>query len=211
MNQQWKPIESAPQTGRTLLLGYWNSHGKWRTVRGQWMSAEYIGREWEDPDGVEAGWFETAVEADDEPNCWPVNPSHWQPMPVPPCQTCNDQGAVGNVLNAEPCPDCTPPASAQDDAKDERQAFEAWGMAGCEMVDDPQSGRFDIARHCAWEAWKARASIAAPAAVDARDAARYRAVRDCPTLAMSYGVFSGDSDLDKRVDDHIAASQQQEG
>ncbi|SIT25264.1 hypothetical protein [Achromobacter sp. MFA1 R4] len=175
----WLDIASAPKTGRTLLLGYWNSHGKWRTVRGQWMSAEYIGREWEDPDGVEAGWFETAVEADDEPNCWPVNPSHWQPMPVPPCLTCNDQGAVGNVLNAQPCPDCPPPASAQDDAKDEQVAFEAWGMAGCEMVDDPQSGRFDIARHCAWEAWKARASVADPAAGDAlRRTEMYRLERD---------------------------------
>lgn len=58
-------------------------------------------------------------------------------------------------------------AVADEGAKDERQAFEAWGMAGCEMVDDPQSGRLDIARHCAWEAWKARAA-AAPAAGDAR-------------------------------------------
>lgn len=123
MTQQWKPIASAPKTGRTLLLGYWNSLGKWRTVRGQWMSAEYIGQEWDEPDGVEAGWFETAVEADDVPNCWPVSPSHWQPMPEPPCQTCNDQGAVGNILTAEPCPECTHPASAQDDAKDERQGW----------------------------------------------------------------------------------------
>jgi hypothetical protein len=108
MNTEWKPIESAPQTGRTLLLGYWNSHGKWRTVRGQWMSLEYIAEHWEDPDDAEAGWFETAVEADDAPNCWPVSPSHWQPMPAAPCQTCNGHGAVGNILNAEPCPDCSP-------------------------------------------------------------------------------------------------------
>lgn len=26
---------------------------------------------------------------------------------APECQTCNDHGAVGNVLTAEPCPDCT--------------------------------------------------------------------------------------------------------
>jgi hypothetical protein len=103
----WLPIETAPQTGRTLLLGYWNSFGKWRTVRGQWMSLEYIAEHWEDPDDAEAGWFETAVEADDAPNCWPVSPSHWQPMPAAPCQTCNGHGAVGNILNAEPCPDCT--------------------------------------------------------------------------------------------------------
>ncbi|WP_258231380.1 hypothetical protein [Achromobacter pulmonis] len=122
MNNEWKTIDSAPKTGRTLLLGYWNSHGNWRTVRGRWMSLEYIAEHWEDPDEAEEGWFETAVEADDAPNCWSVSPSHWQPMPVPPCPTCNDQGAVGNILTAAPCPECTPPASAQDDAKDERQA-----------------------------------------------------------------------------------------
>lgn len=80
----WKPISSAPKTDRALLLGYWNSHGKWRTVRGQWMSAECIGQEWEDPDDVEAGWFETAVEADDVPNCWRIEPTHWMPLPAAP-------------------------------------------------------------------------------------------------------------------------------
>lgn len=60
----WLPIESAPQTGRTLLLGYWNSLGKWRTVRGQWMSLDHIAENWEEPDDAEAGWFETAVEAE---------------------------------------------------------------------------------------------------------------------------------------------------
>jgi hypothetical protein len=119
MTQQWKLIDSAPKTGRTLLLGYWNSLGKWRTVRGQWMSAECIASSWEEPDDIEAGWFETAVEAEDVPNCWPIDPTHWLPLPDAPCATCNDQGAVGNILTAEPCPDCTPPASAQDDAKDE--------------------------------------------------------------------------------------------
>lgn len=29
------------------------------------------------------------------------------PEVVPDCLTCNDHGAVGNILNAEPCPDCT--------------------------------------------------------------------------------------------------------
>lgn len=40
-----------------------------------------------------------------------------------PCPTCNDQGAVGNILNAEPCPDCTPAPSAPGDAQDERQEW----------------------------------------------------------------------------------------
>jgi len=30
-----------------------------------------------------------------------------------PCLTCGDKGAVGNILNAEPCPDCTPSAPLQ--------------------------------------------------------------------------------------------------
>ncbi|CAB3888895.1 hypothetical protein LMG26788_03735 [Achromobacter pulmonis] len=80
----WLPIESAPQTGRTLLLGYWNSLGKWRTVRGQWMSLDYIAENWEEPDDAEAGWFETAVEAEEAPNCWRITPSHWQPLPTAP-------------------------------------------------------------------------------------------------------------------------------
>ena len=34
---------------------------------------------------------------------------------TPACLTCNDHGAVGNILTAEPCPDCTPaqPAAPQ--------------------------------------------------------------------------------------------------
>ncbi|HWL30004.1 MAG TPA: hypothetical protein VNQ97_13975 [Burkholderiaceae bacterium] len=187
----WKPIESAPKTGRTLLLGYWNSHGKWRTVRGQWMSAEYIGQEWDEPDGVEAGWFETAVEADDVPNCWPVTPSHWQPMPAPPCLTCNDQGAVGNILTAEPCPDCSPPSVAPGDAQDEqtesilwwimRQAQEAKEPCG----DDPESPAAVRNAKLAGIGGAAAQALGlvrgpdypAPAAGDAQDAARWRFVR----------------------------------
>lgn len=80
----WQPIETAPQTGRTLLLGYLNAAGKWRTVRGQWMSEEYIAESWEEPDDVEPGWFETSVEADWPPNCWRIKPTHWMPLPAAP-------------------------------------------------------------------------------------------------------------------------------
>lgn len=79
----WQPIETAPKTGRTILLGYVNSHGNWRTLRGQWFSEEAI-LDWEEPDDFDAGWYETSVEADDPPNCWITEPTHWMPLPTPP-------------------------------------------------------------------------------------------------------------------------------
>ncbi|WP_150625956.1 hypothetical protein [Pandoraea captiosa] len=78
---QWQPIERAPKDCRTLLLGCPNSHGNWRTVRGQWMSIEYIARYWEEPDGVDAGWFETCEEIEE---CWRITPTHWMPLPPAP-------------------------------------------------------------------------------------------------------------------------------
>jgi Lar family restriction alleviation protein len=83
----WQPIETAPKTGRTLLLGYLNSAGKWRTVRGQWMSEVYISEQWEEPDDAEPGWYETSVEADDAPNCWSTTPTHWMPLPAAPAES----------------------------------------------------------------------------------------------------------------------------
>ena len=81
--QGWLPIESAPRD-KTILLGYRNSHGHWRTLRGDWFSREEIDEMWEEPDGVEPGWFETSVEADDVPNVWRTNPTHWMSLPQPP-------------------------------------------------------------------------------------------------------------------------------
>ena len=40
-------------------------------------------------------------------------PLYTRPAPAqaePACETCSGHGAVGNILNAEPCPDCTPKA-----------------------------------------------------------------------------------------------------
>ncbi|MGU7839430.1 hypothetical protein ACV22V_08190 [Burkholderia sp. AW33-5] len=82
--EAWQPIETAPKDGRTLLLGYPNACGKWRTVRGQWMSQNYIDECWEDPDDVEPGWFETPDNAEDPPNCWGIDPTHWMPLPAAP-------------------------------------------------------------------------------------------------------------------------------
>lgn len=91
----WQPIETAPKTGRTLLLGYLNRAENWRTVRGQWMSENYISEYWEEPDEVEPGWFETSAEADDIPNCWRIEPTHWMPLPAAP--SAGNGGAEGNA------------------------------------------------------------------------------------------------------------------
>lgn len=82
----WQPIETAPKNGCTLLLGYWNSHGNWLTLRGQWFSEEVIYATWEDPDLAAEGWYETPVEIDDTPNCFWTEPTHWQPLPSGPTQ-----------------------------------------------------------------------------------------------------------------------------
>lgn len=78
---EWQPIETAPKTGETLLLGFFNQHDKWLTLRGQWYSYQQIEDDFE---YTEEGWYETSVEADDPPNCWPTSPTHWMPLPKPP-------------------------------------------------------------------------------------------------------------------------------
>ena len=80
---EWQPIETAPKTGRIILLGYYNNHGMWRTLRGQWINEGELDDWYSDADN-EAGWFETSVESNDDVNCWQTNPTHWMPLPEPP-------------------------------------------------------------------------------------------------------------------------------
>lgn len=84
MGDEWRDISSAPKDGQTVLLGYENLNGKWRTLRGQWFSEQAILDEWEDPAEGSEGWYETSAQADDPPNCWLVYPTHWQPLPSLP-------------------------------------------------------------------------------------------------------------------------------
>lgn len=83
----WLPIESAPRDGRTLLLGYFNSLGNWRTLRGQWFSQDEIDDSWEEPEDGSPGWHETVVEYDMPPNCFRTSPTHWMPLPPAPQPT----------------------------------------------------------------------------------------------------------------------------
>ena len=81
---EWREIETAPRDGRTVLLGFYNKLGNWRTLRGQWFSQAEIDESWEEPENGSEGWYETSVEKDDPPNCWLTEPTHWMPLPPPP-------------------------------------------------------------------------------------------------------------------------------
>lgn len=87
---------------------------------------------------------------------------------APKCETCSDQGIVGNILNAETCMDCTPSAPVEID---ERADFEAAWSARLERLRLHERGNEfyrvqpnDLYRwgnvQDAWELWQARAALA---------------------------------------------------
>ncbi|MPS99503.1 MAG: DUF551 domain-containing protein [Pseudomonas sp.] len=79
----WQPIETAPEGKSVLACNALGYVGRAILLNGKW---EHIGK-----------------------------PTHWMPLPAAPgekCRTCSGHGAVGNILTAEPCPDCTPAAAA---------------------------------------------------------------------------------------------------
>ncbi|WLW64269.1 hypothetical protein RA224_12830 [Achromobacter aegrifaciens] len=106
-------------------------------------------------------------------------------------------------------------ASAQDDAKDEQAAFEEWLERTCPSGDVEAVQR-------QWEASSDYADFHAPAAGDARDAARYRTWRDAMvaedtefrlTVAAALPSEVGDTrpptsaEWDAGIDAAIAAQQ----
>jgi hypothetical protein len=83
----WQPISTAPKETALLLATEFFGKGDWRIKCGSFYDGEW--HVWG------ASW----------------TPSHWMPLPAAPgekCRTCSGHGAVGNILTAEPCPDCTP-------------------------------------------------------------------------------------------------------
>lgn len=81
---KWLPIESAPK-GRTLLIGYFNRAGKWRSVRGHYYAAETLESELDESGWAPEGWYEKPDNAE-EINFTDMEPTHWQFLPSPPAQ-----------------------------------------------------------------------------------------------------------------------------
>jgi hypothetical protein len=75
---------------------------------------------------------------------------------APKCETCSDQGIVGNILNAETCMDCTPSAPVEID---ERAAFDAWFKDHSKDWPFPSESIKAIARDNDWLVWQARAAL----------------------------------------------------
>ncbi|URD44511.1 Lar family restriction alleviation protein [Pseudomonas sp. BYT-5] len=73
---------------------------------------------------------------------------------APKCETCSDQGIVGNILNAETCMDCTPSAPVE---RDERAAFEKGYHKDALHRDGDEYSRMAV--QMAWEGWQARAAL----------------------------------------------------
>ena len=186
-NNGWLDIASAPKDGTEILA--------WRHDCGQFI-ASYTSADSFPLTQLQIDMMDEAtLFSKDWFTQWPdatrldgsEAPTLWQPLPVDPCPTCNDQGAVGNILTAQPCPDCTPPAGAQDDAKRLCAAIE--GECGGAWVSEKQA--LAVLAHLGWTA---------PAAGDARDAERYRlAASDC-ILVLRGDAALGRAEWDRKLD-----------
>jgi hypothetical protein len=193
MNTEWKPIESAPKDGTEV----WAYNGEQARMR--WTEGECY-----------ALWIWADDLVSDADPC-PDQPTHWMPLPAPPCATCNGHGMIGGPSfyapdeGGEPCPDCSPaptshPIPTGATGEDEQSAFERWLERTCPSGDVESVQR-------QWEASSDYADFHAPAAGDAqnltlaqkyedaciaananaRDAERYRWLRDhaCNSLHVT--------------------------
>ncbi len=83
---EWQPIETAPKTGRKIIVAYINRSNKPRTVMARWLTDEQAAETDGDDVGLEGGWYECIDNWGDytEVAIHEGEPTHWMPLPAPP-------------------------------------------------------------------------------------------------------------------------------
>ena len=84
----WRPIESAPKTGRKVILFYKNRLNVGKTVIARCLTDEQATEIDADDVGLEGGWYECIDNWGDFTDVviHEGEPSHWMPLPAPPIE-----------------------------------------------------------------------------------------------------------------------------
>jgi hypothetical protein len=92
---EWQPIETAPKTGKKVILFYLNSDHRPRTVIARWLTDEQAAENDVADLGLKRGWYESIDNWDEFSDLLihEGNPSHWMPLPAPPIEAI--QGITG--------------------------------------------------------------------------------------------------------------------
>lgn len=82
----WQPIETAPKTGKKVLLFYVNQSNNGRTVVARWLGKEEVEEIDEEGVGLMEGWYECIDNWDDYTDIAICEgyPTLWMPLPLPP-------------------------------------------------------------------------------------------------------------------------------
>ena len=82
----WQPIETAPKTGKKVILFYLNRNNFPRTVMARWLTDDEAAETDTDCVGLEGGWYECIDNWDDytEVAIHEGEPTHWMPLPPAP-------------------------------------------------------------------------------------------------------------------------------
>lgn len=91
----WQPIETAPKTGKKVILFYLNRNNFPRTVMARWLTDEQAAETDTDCVGLEGGWYECIDNWDDytEVAIHEGEPTHWMPLPPAPIVEGNPDAA----------------------------------------------------------------------------------------------------------------------
>lgn len=108
-NPEWKPIASAPKDGSEILV--FHPEGG---VCAAFCPGD--GFAWHCMDGMNTVIGKKSRQSIPAMTSFMEPPTHWMPLPAPPCETCNGHGMIGGPSyyapdeGGEPCPDCSPAA-----------------------------------------------------------------------------------------------------